>query len=79
MYSFFLFAGIGNTSFKKGSTEEIIDFPRFLLHTSIVKGDYNEKERDVKNKSHYQVVSLIEPDLEMVTGILYGRLLHDFT
>ena len=44
---------------------------------SIVKGGNNEKQRDVKNKSHYQVVDFIEPDLEMVTGI-YDSILHYF-
>lgn len=44
-------------SFKKGSTEEIMNFQRSVLCMIIVKSDYNEEEqRDVKNKSHFQAV-----------------------
>lgn len=55
-------------SFKKGSTEDIIDSQRSLLRVSIVKGEYNEEQqRDINNKSHYQVTGLTDPELEMVT------------
>lgn len=55
-------------SFKKGSTEDIIDSQRSLLCVSIVKGEYNEEQqRDINNKSHYQVTGLTDPELEMVT------------
>lgn len=55
-------------SFKKGSTEDIIDSQRSLLRVSIVKSEYNEEQqRDIKNKSHYQVIGLTDPELEMVT------------